>query len=480
MKYALISVSDKRNILELAAKLSGYEIISTGGTAEALRKGGFAVTEVEDITGFPECMDGRVKTLHPRVHGGLLAVRGNPKHQQTMQEHNIPAIDVLVVNLYPFRETKTLENIDIGGVALLRAGAKNYEYVTVLCDPDDYADFDKLDRRKLAAKAFRYTAAYDAHIARYFSEETDEKFPETLTISFTKHSDMRYGENPQQAAAFYAEDFGEVLHGKALSFNNIADVHAAVSLVREFSDKPACVAVKHATPCGAALADSPSEAYRAVYDCDPISIFGGIVAYNREVDEAAALLMKETFLEVIAAPSFSAEALKILQKKRDLRLVVLPKDGKAEYEMKSVGTGLLIQETDNGSIEAEERRTVTKKAPSAQEMSDMVFGMKVVKHVKSNAIVVVKDGRLLGQGGGEVSRIWAAEAALSRAGDAAKGAVAASDAMIPFPDVAEACAKAGISAIIQPGGSKNDPLVTESCDALGMAMVISGTRHFKH
>ncbi|MCL2421794.1 MAG: bifunctional phosphoribosylaminoimidazolecarboxamide formyltransferase/IMP cyclohydrolase [Defluviitaleaceae bacterium] len=510
MKYALISVSDKTHVTILAHDLVkiGYTVISTGGTATTLTAAGIAVTSIEDITQFPECMDGRLKTLHPRISGGLLGVRDNPEHASTMTEHKIPAIDILVVNLYPFKATiskpnhtleEAIENIDIGGPTMIRAGAKNHKFVAVVTNPADYEELvhraakDKLDedyRYRLAAKAFRHTAAYDAHISRYLSPEA---FPDDLTLTFRKHSDMRYGENPHQAAAYYVGDSqgsienAQIIHGKALSFNNIADAHAAVALVREFPDQPVCVAVKHATPCGVAVGNSIFEAYIATYMCDPTSIFGGIVAFNREVDKNTALKMNDIFLEVIIAPAFSPEALKVLTTKKNLRLLVLPAlsnatnaDSAPALEFKSVGGGLLIQESDASDISKEDHTVVTKNAPSQAAMADLVFGMKVVKHVKSNAIVVVKDGCLLGQGGGEVSRIWAAQAALSRAGERVKGAVLASDALFPFPDVVEACAEAGITAIIQPGGSKNDQASIDACNAHGIAMVFTGVRHFKH
>lgn len=506
-KYALISVSDKTGIVELAQGLTkaGYEIISTGGTADALKSNGLAVIPVEDITGFPECMDGRLKTLHPRIAGGLLAVRDNLAHSDSMDEHNIPDIDILAVNLYPFKKTienpshtlgQAIENIDIGGPSMIRAGAKNYKYVAVATDPADYAELvsraqsgtiDEDFRYMLAAKAFRYTAAYDAYIAGYL---TKEMFPETLTMTFSKHSEMRYGENPHQGASFYADSpdsFGKVLHGKALSFNNIADAHAAVALAAEFNE-PVCVAVKHSTPCGVAMGKTICEAYQSAYECDPVSIFGGIIAFNRPVDEPTAKLMYEVFLEVIIAPSFTPEAMAVLTKKKNLRLLALdltdtnPTDRNLRpFEFKSAGPGLLlIQESDVNDIEKEDHTVVTDTEPSAEAKRDMIFAMKIVKHVKSNAIVVVKDGRLLGQGGGEVSRIWAAQAALSRAGEGAKGAVVGSDAMFPFPDVVEACAEAGISAIIQPGGSKNDQMSIEECNRHKIAMILTGVRHFRH
>ena len=499
-KYALISLSDKSNAVELAQNLqkAGYEIISIGGTANLLIENDLSITAIEEITGFPECMDGRLKTLHPRIAGGLLAVRDKAEHRKTMEDHKIPAIDILVVNLYPFKETTTkphsleeaIENIDIGGPSMIRAAAKNYKYLAVVTEPADYAELsrralegsiDNEYRYMLAAKAFRYTAAYDAHISNYLSKES---FPETLTLSFRKHSDMRYGENPHQAAAYYAGEGGiekaEILHGKALSYNNIADAHGAVALAREFTNKAVCVAVKHSTPCGVALGETVLEAYKGAYDCDPVSIFGGILAFNREVDEQTAKMMHEIFLEVIIAPSFSAEAFAILSKKKNIRLLSLPDFYHNKMEFKSAGGGLLIQESDANDINLEERKAVTKAIPPAEAIEDLIFAMKVVKHVKSNAIVVAKNGRLLGQGGGEVSRIWAAQAALTRAGEQAKGAVLASDALFPFEDVVEACAMAGISAIIQPGGSINDQLSIEACDRHGIAMLITGLRHFKH
>ena len=496
-KYALISVSDKSDIEQLAAELTraGYQIISTGGTAKFLAEAGFDVVPVEDITAFPECMDGRLKTLHPRVAGGLLGVRDNPAHMQAMADHNIPAIDVLVVNLYPFSETisgdhtleDAIENIDIGGPTMIRAAAKNYKYVAVVTDPADYVDLVKRVheedfRHRLAAKAFRHTAAYDATIAKYLTEEAKEDFPKTLTLTYRKHSDLRYGENPHQAAAYYvqnAEKTAELLHGKQMSYNNIADANAAVALAQEFK-QPVCVAVKHSTPCGVAIGKGSHDAYKAAYECDPQSIFGGIVAFNCQVDKPCAELMFETFLEVIIAPAFAPDALEVLAKKKNLRLMLASKHDTNRLEFKSVASGLLMQEVDTADIEQEDFNLVTQTPlpPSARE--DLVFAMKVVKHVKSNAIVVAKSGQLLGQGGGEVSRIWAAKAALERAGSKAFGAVLASDALFPFPDVVEACAEAGIAAIIQPGGSKNDGLSIDAANKHGIAMVFTGIRHFKH
>ena len=508
-KRALLSVSDKTGIVQLAKALAdaNYELVSTGGTATLLAENGLPVVAIEDVTGFPECMDGRLKTLHPGIFGGLLAVLDNPEHRQTMEAQGIDSIDILVVNLYPFRKTvenpnhtlaNAIEQIDIGGPSMIRAAAKNHKYVTVVTDP---AAYDSLIqhinnnsinddfRFKMAAQAFSYTAAYDAYISEYLRQITAPgEFPQTLTITFDKHeTPMRYGENPHQQAAYYTwpqQQYGgietaELLHGKPLSFNNIADAHAALALAKEFDTDAVCVAVKHATPCGVAIGKTVFEAYTAAYECDPQSIFGGIVCFNQEVDEATALKMHDVFLEVIIAPSFSDSALKVLTKKKNLRLLALPQMcSQLSWEAKSVGGGLLIQEPDSINIESEEHKLVTEKAPI--KTTDLIFAMKVVKHVKSNAIVVAKDGCTIGIGGGEVSRVWAAEAALARAGDKAKGAVLASDAMFPFPDVVELCAQSGIAEIIQPGGSINDKLSIEAANKNGIAMVLTNVRHFKH
>jgi len=509
-KRALLSVSDKTGVLELAKALhaAGYALISTGGTASLLSENGLVVTAIEDVTGFPECMDGRLKTLHPAIFGGLLAVQDDAEHRRTMDAQNIGTIDILVANLYPFRKTvenpahtlaNAIEQIDVGGPSMIRAAAKNHKYVTVVTNPAEYAELaqritdnaiDEAYRFRLAAQAFSYTAAYDAYIAEYLRTiAAPGTFPETLTITFDKHgTPMRYGENPHQQAAYYTWlqqkyngiESAKLLHGKPLSFNNIADAHAALALAKEF-EEPVCVAVKHATPCGVATGETIFDAYTAAYNCDPQSIFGGIVCVNRAIDEATARKMHEIFLEVIIAPSFSDEAIKVLTKKKNLRLLALPdinKNAQTVWECKSVGGGLLVQESDAVDIETETQKVVTENSP--QKMSDLLFAMKVVKHVKSNAIVVAKDGCTLGIGGGEVSRVWAAEAALSRAGDKAKGAVLASDAMFPFPDVVELCASYGIAEIIQPGGSVNDQLSIDAANKHGIAMVFTGVRHFKH
>ena len=509
-RRALLSVSDKTGILELAKALdaAGYELISTGGTASLLAENGLVVTAIEDVTGFPECMDGRLKTLHPGIFGGLLAVLDNAEHRSTMAAQKIGAIDILVVNLYPFRKTvedpahtlaNAIEQIDVGGPSMIRAAAKNHKYVTVVTNPAEYSELiqrmientlDETYRFRLATQAFGYTAAYDAYIAEYLRNiAVPGTFPEALTITFDRHdTPMRYGENPHQQAAYYAWpqqkyngiESAELLHGKPLSFNNIADAHAALALAKEF-ETPVCVAVKHATPCGVATGDTIFDAYTAAYACDPQSIFGGIVCVNREIDEATAQKMHDIFLEVIIAPSFSDEALKMLTKKKNLRLLALPEMAQKPpilWECKSVGGGLLVQESDAANIASETHTVVTEKAP--QKLDDLLFAMRVVKHVKSNAIVVAKNGVTLGIGGGEVSRVWAAEAALARAGEAAKGAVLASDALFPFPDVVELCATAGVAEIIQPGGSIKDQLSIDAANNHDIAMVFTGVRHFKH
>ena len=510
-KRALLSVSDKTGVLELAKTLAAanYELVSTGGTAALLSQNGFTVTAIEDVTGFPECMDGRLKTLHPSIFGGLLAVLDNAEHCQTMEAQNIGTIDILVVNLYPFRKTvedpahtlaNAIEQIDVGGPSMIRASAKNNKYVTVVTNPEDYTELaerinsstlDEQYRFRMAAQAFAYTAAYDAYIAEYLRKlAAPGQFPETLTITFDKHeTPMRYGENTHQQAAYYTWpgqsylqcgiESAKLLHGKPLSYNNIADAHATLVLAREF-DEPVCVAVKHGTPCGAAVGETILEAYTAAYDCDPTSIFGGIICTNREIDESTALKMKDVFLEVIIAPSYSAAALMVLTKKKNLRLLEIPEIGTATtgWECKSVGGGLLLQESDTTNINEEPHTIVTEKVPT--KIQDLVFAMKVVKHVKSNAIVVAKNGCTIGIGGGEVRRAWAAEAALARAGENAKGAVLASDALFPFPDVVELCAKYGVTEIIQPGGSVNDQLSIDEANKHGIAMVFTEMRHFKH
>lgn len=510
MKRAMISVSDKTGVVDFAKSLiqRGYEIISTGGTAALLRAEGLAVLEAEEVTGFPECLDGRVKTLHPRIHGGVLARRDNGEHMSTLAKLEIQTIDLICVNLYPFKKTvarpehtleEAIENIDIGGPSLLRAGSKNYRFVTVVTDAKDYGTvLEHMEedggvpehiRFALAAKAFQHTAAYDAHIGQYLAKAAGlDPFSGQVTLTYERKQELRYGENPHQKAAWYTapeeEPAGiaaaEILHGKELSYNNIGDADGAVAIVKEFQE-PCCVAVKHANPCAVAVADHAAEAYRRAHDADPVSIFGGILAFNCTVDEACAQEINRIFIEIVIAPAFTEQALTILQSKKNIRILKL--DGMMEQsrqniEFKRVEGGLLMQDKDANT--QEKRTVVTKKSPTETESADLDFAMKVCKHVKSNAVVLAKDGVTVGVGGGSVSRIWAAQAAIERAGAKAKGAVMASDAYFPFDDVVRACAAAGVSALMQPGGSVNDALSVQACDETGIAMVCTGVRHFKH
>lgn len=506
-KRALISVSKKEGIVDFAKKLNelGYEILSTGGTYNLLKDNDVDVVKVSDVTGFPEIMDGRVKTLHPKIHGGLLAIRDNEEHMKALKEHGIEPIDIVVINLYPFKETilkedvkleDAIENIDIGGPSMIRAAAKNNKYVTIIVDPKDYdkvieeikeyGNTKEETRFYLAAKAFGHTALYDSLIYNYLLEVTGEQFPDVMTFAYEKAQDMRYGENPHQKAAFYKnalKSYGiaecEQLHGKELSFNNINDANAAIELLKEFKE-PAAVAVKHTNPCGVAVADNIYDAYMKAYECDPVSIFGGIVALNRTVDVKTAKELIKIFLEIVIAPDFESEALEVLKKKKNLRILKL-KDGYVrEYDVKKIEGGLLVQEKDEIDLNEDDLKVVTKKAPSEKEIEDLRFAWKVVKHVKSNAIVLAKDGATIGIGVGQVNRIWPTEQSIKQAGDKAKGSVLASDAFFPFPDVVKAAQKAGITAIIQPGGSQNDALSIEEADNGGISMIFTGIRHFKH
>ncbi|MCL2080584.1 MAG: bifunctional phosphoribosylaminoimidazolecarboxamide formyltransferase/IMP cyclohydrolase [Oscillospiraceae bacterium] len=507
MKRAIISVSDKTGVAEFARGLAekGYEIISTGGTAALLREEGIPVLEAERVTGFPECLDGRVKTLHPLIHGGVLAVRDDPSHMETLEKLGIGEIDIICVNLYPFKDTvakpnhtlgEAVENIDIGGPSLIRAGAKNYRYVTVVTDAGDYqAVLDTLDgggaaelRFRLAAKAFQHTAAYDAYIAQYLAKAAGlEKFPDRLTLTFEKRQALRYGENSHQDAAYYAGADGgvcitaaEVLHGKELSYNNINDADGAIEAVLEFAE-PCCVAVKHANPCAVATGRDSAEAYARAFAADPVSIFGGILAFNSVVTKECAEDIIKTFIEIVVAPEYTADALETLKTKKNLRILLLPQAAAAAEPQpvyKMVGGGLLAQDRDD--LLLNERRAVTKTRPREEDTADLEFAMKVCKHVKSNAIVLAKDGCTVGIGGGCANRIWAARAAIERAGERANGAVMASDAFFPFGDVVQECAKAGVAAIIQPGGSLNDQLSIDACDECGIPMVFTGVRHFRH
>lgn len=508
-KRALISVSNKENIISFAQGLVdlNYEIISTGGTLRTLQEGNIPVTAIDEVTGFPEILDGRVKTLHPKIHGGLLAKRNNEVHIAALKENNIDPIDIVVVNLYPFKETLAkegvtdediVENIDIGGPAMLRAAAKNYEDVTVIVDPKDYDNIlellqeDALEvavRQELAAKVFRHTAHYDSIIANYFTEETNDLFTETYSRTFERVQTLRYGENPHQEATFYeipnyrgiSIATAKQLHGKELSYNNIQDANAALEIVLEY-DEPTAVAVKHMNPCGIGLDDTIAGAFKRAYDADSISIFGGIIAVNREVDRATAEKMAEIFLEIVIAPSFSEDALNVLTRKENIRLLEIPmdKDVNVYEKMISVKGGLLVQTSDAQTVTPEDLEVVTDRQPTADEIENLLFSWKAVKHVKSNAIVLAKDKQTVGIGAGQMNRVGAAKIALEQADEKAKGAVLASDAFFPMPDTVEAAAKAGVTAIIQPGGSKRDQDSIDVCNEYGIAMVFTKVRHFKH
>jgi phosphoribosylaminoimidazolecarboxamide formyltransferase / IMP cyclohydrolase len=499
IKRALISVYNKTGILDLSRFLKAMkvEIISTGGTYKFLKENGIEVTEVAEVTDFPEMLDGRVKTLHPYIHGGILAIRDNKEHMEVINQRGIEPIDMVVVNLYPFFEKvreeisfeEKVEFIDIGGPTMIRAAAKNFKDVAVITDTRDYetvineikeqGELLYNTRRKLAGKVFNLMAAYDAAISNFLLE--DEVFPEYFTKSYKKAYDLRYGENPHQNAAYYvsAVEKGamknfEVLNGKELSYNNLKDLDIAWKVVCEF-EETVCCGLKHNSPCGVAIGDSISEAYKKAYDCDPVSIFGGIVAVNKKLDKAAAEEMVKTFLEVVAAPDFEEDALSVLRTKKNLRVIKCYQAPEAKLGLVSVDGGLLVQEEDNKLIN--DLKIVSQSKPSEEETKQLLFGMKVVKYVKSNAIVVVKDGMAAGIGGGQVNRIWAAAQALDRAGD---GVVLASDAFFPFRDVVDEAAKYNIKAVIQPGGSLRDEESIEACNEHGISMIFTGIRHFKH
>lgn len=510
-KRALISVSDKTGIVELAGSLIGYgyEIVSTGGTLKALRAAGMDAMDITDITGFPECLDGRVKTLHPNVHAGLLAMRDNPEHMRFLEEMHINPIDIVIVNLYPFKKTignpdvdlqTAIENIDIGGPTMLRSAAKNYQDVAVVVDPADYdrvlnelqnGGITKETKFYLMYKVFQHTSYYDTLIANYLKEKLDLGFTDQFTLAFDKAQDMRYGENPHQSAVFYQEPFpvagslaaATQLHGKELSYNNINDTNGALDLLREF-DEPTVVAVKHANPCGVATADCLADAFARAYASDPTSIFGGIIAANRTIDRETAEQIHKIFIEIVVAPDFTQEALDILCRKQNIRLLKLPtinsKIPANRYDMKKVLGGLLVQEYDRKVVDLQAMRTVTQAQPTQAQIDDLIFAMKVVKHTKSNAIVVAKDKVTLGIGCGQVNRIWASEQAIAHSLTDTEGAVLASDAFFPFDDCVEAAYKGGIAAIMQPGGSKNDQMSIDACDRLGIGMIFTGDRHFKH
>ena len=505
-KRALISVFDKTGILEFAKFLDkkGVEIISTGGTYKYLKENGLTVLDVSEVTNFKEMLDGRVKTLHPNIHGGILAIRNNAEHMETIKNEGIETIDFVVVNLYPFfKEVQTdktfdekIEFIDIGGPTMLRSAAKSFKDVTVICNIEDYekvmqeiennGDVTFETKKRLAGKVFNLTSAYDAAISKFLLED---EYPNYLSMSYEKKFDLRYGENPHQSSAYYVsttesgsmKDF-EQLNGKELSFNNIRDMDIAWKVVGEFEEPAAC-AIKHSTPCGVAVADNIYTAYTKAHDCDPVSIFGGIVALNKEVDSKTADELKKIFLEIVIAPSFTNEALEILKSKKNLRVIKCNiKKSQDKLEYVKVDGGLLVQETNSKMID--EMNIVTEKVPTEQEKSDMVLGMKVVKYVKSNAIVVVKDGMAIGVGTGQTNRIWstvhAIEHAQEKIGKDLTGAVLASDAFFPFRDCVDTANEAGIKAIVQPGGSMRDQESIDACNEHGIAMVFTGIRHFKH
>ncbi len=516
---ALISVSDKKGIVEFAKELEnlGVEIISTGGTHRTLQEAGIRVRGISEVTNFPECLDGRVKTLHPNIHAGILAMRKNPEHMKQLSELNIETIDLVVVNLYPFKQTilkkgvkreEAIENIDIGGPTMLRSAAKNYQDVAVIVDPEDYETvLEELREKKevslntkfyLSSKVFAHTAHYDSLIASYMKKERkDRTLPDTYTMTYEKIQEMRYGENPHQKAAFYKEvenaegllASAVQLHGKELSFNNINDTNGALELLKEF-DEPCVVACKHANPCGVGTGENIYLAYMKAFNADPVSIFGGIVVFNREIDENTAGELNKIFVEIIAAPSYSKEALSLLKSKKNIRLLqienILQKQDEYACDIKKVAGGILVQEIDSKLLpEGEELKTVTHAKASNREMKDLIMAWKIVKHTKSNAITLVKDGQSIGIGPGQVNRIWACRQAIDHAyeflgKDSTKGAVLASDAFFPFPDCVEEAAKAGIRAIIQPGGSLKDDESIEECNKNNISMVFTNMRHFKH
>lgn len=509
-RRALISVSDKSGVAQFARQLisAGFELISTGGTARLLRQEGLEVLEVDHITGFPEILAGRVKTLHPKIHGGLLARRDKEEDMSQLDMHGIGPIELVCVNLYPFQQTisrpnvgleEAIENIDIGGPTLLRAAAKNYRHVVAVVDPADYEsvgerlasgkEIDEDVRLQLAAKVFNHTAAYDALIGEYLNGSAGNKFPEKMTLTYELKQQLRYGENPQQAAAIYRAPLAghealvnaKQLQGKELSYNNLSDACAALQIVREF-DQPAAVAVKHSNPCGVGIGRSIAEAFTKAFAADPVSIFGGIVALNDSVEQEVAKQLVEIFLEIIIAPSFSETALQILAAKPNLRLLELPVQDLPPRGLQytSLPGALLVQEEDLRSEESGKWRTVTERQPSTEELEALKFGWRVVKHVKSNAIVVTNAEMTLGVGAGQMNRVGAAEIALRQAGQKAKGAVLASDAFFPMSDTVEVAAEAGITAIIQPGGSIRDQDSIDRANELGIAMLFTGIRHFKH
>ena len=514
IQRAILSVTDKTGLVEFARKLSnlGIELISTGGTAQLLRDSRIAVKDISDFTGFPEMLDGRVKTLHPKVHGGILHRRENSAHQAAIAEHGIQPIDMVVVNLYAFEKTaarpgvafdELIENIDIGGPSMIRSAAKNFRDVAVVTSPSDYpAIAEELARTagelsletkwRLAQKAFATTAAYDSAIAstlervsnNFHLSPTEESFPQVLRLSFQKTIDLRYGENPHQKAAMYSDGSGVgvanalQIQGKELSYNNIVDLQCAWDLAQEFSE-PACAIVKHTNPCGFAVGKTTKEAYQRALECDPVSAFGGVVGVNRSIDAEVAAEMHKLFLEVIAAPSFDGEARSVFASKKNLRLVEVT-SALHDTVLKKISGGILLQETDFRPLHDIDLKVVTQRRPTMDETRALLFAWKVCKHVKSNAIVYARDGQTVGIGAGQMSRVDAAKLGAMKAHLPLKGTVAASDAFFPFPDGVEEIAKAGSTAIIQPGGSQRDAEVIAAADRLGLAMLFTGVRHFRH
>ena len=515
IERALLSVTDKTGLADFARKLSGMgvDLISTGGTAKLLRDSGIAVKDISELTGFPEMLDGRVKTLHPKVHGGILHRREDPGHRAAVAEHGIQPIDMVVVNLYAFEKTaakpgvhfeEVIENIDIGGPSMIRSAAKNFHDVAVVTSPADYEMIaDEMSRSgltlssetkwRLAQKAFATTAAYDAAIASTlervhsngsFSLKTPDGFPETLRLSFNKITDLRYGENPHQKAAMYTDGSGvgvanaRKVQGKELSYNNMVDLQAAWDLAQEF-DETVCAIIKHTNPCGTATASTLAEAYKRALECDPVSAFGGVIGVNRPVDAAAAEEMAKLFLEVIAAPSFEKGAVEIFAAKKNLRLVEVTNHPQ-KWVMKNISGGMLVQDADTHQLKESDLKIVTKRAPTAEEMRALLFAWKVVKHVKSNAIVYAREGQTVGVGAGQMSRVESCRIGAQKAVLPLKGTVVASDAYFPFADNIDEIAKAGATAIIQPGGSVRDQDSIDAADRLGLAMVLTGVRHFRH
>lgn len=511
VKTALLSVSDKSGLLEFAQSLAanGVKILSTGGTAKSLRDAGLTVTDVSDHTGFPEIMDGRVKTLHPKIHGGLLARRDDAEHLAAMSTQGIEGIDLLVVNLYPFRETvakggdydNCVENIDIGGPAMLRAAAKNHDFVAVVTNPSDYADVIKEIteggttlslRQKLAARTYATTASYDSAISAWFAGQLNEQFPATLSVSATRVDTLRYGENPHQSAAVYSDGSGrpgvvnaKQLQGKELSYNNLNDTDAAFELVAEF-DAPTVAIIKHANPCGVASGEDMVSAYQAALKCDPVSAFGGIIALNRPLDARTATEIVKIFSEVIIAPQILDEAKAILSEKKNVRVLEtgsLPNYADARMTLKTISGGYLLQGSDNGHIMPSDFQVVTDRQPTEQELADLLFAFRVCKHVKSNAIVYAKNGKTVGIGAGQMSRIDSSRIAAWKANEAEteiQNSVVASDAFFPFADGLLAAADAGATAVIQPGGSIKDKDVIAAANERGLAMIMTGMRHFRH